>query len=271
LHADPARLETIEERLILIRRLKKKYATDVTGLLSLLESKAEEAGDILDARSAVKRLKVELEEKRQAYFHAAGGLSDARRKAAGKLESAMKRELKDLAMPTASLVVLFQDVGESKQSALGLEKVEFHLTSNPGEAARPLARIASGGELSRIMLALKALQTDDAATSTVIFDEVDAGIGGHTAFAVGTRLARVAKRRQVLCITHLHQIAALADHHLAVLKEVRKGRTHIKVRTLSREQRVDELGRMLGASPGSEAVREHVTRLMDQDIAEVSG
>jgi len=271
LHADPARLEKIEERLTLIRRLKKKYATDVKGLLTLLENKAEEAGEILDARSAVKKLKLELEEKQQAYFHAAGGLSAGRRKAAGKLEAAMKRELKDLAMPNASFIVSFQDVGEGKQSALGLEKIEFDLASNPGEAARPLARIASGGELSRIMLALKALQTDDGATSTVIFDEVDAGIGGHTAFAVGTRLARVAKRQQVLCITHLHQIAALADRHLSVLKEVRKGRTHIKVQSLNREQRVDELGRMLGASPDSEAVREHVTRLMDQDIAEVSG
>ncbi len=271
LHADPGRLDTIEERLALIRRLKKKYAADVKGLLSLLESKAEEAGDILDARSAVKKLKVELEKKREAYFHAARELSESRRRAAEKLEAAMKRELKDLAMPNASFMVSFQDVGVEKASALGLERVEFHLASNPGEAARPLARIASGGELSRIMLALKALQTDDGATSTVIFDEVDAGIGGHTAFAVGTRLARVAKRQQVLCVTHLHQIAALADHHLSVLKEVRKGRTHIKVRALDREQRVEELGRMLGASPDSQAVREHVTRLMDQDIAEVSG
>lgn len=270
LHADPARLEAVEERLTQIRRLKKKYATDVEGLLTLLENKTEEAGAILDARSAVKRLKIELEEKRQAYFQAAGGLSDARRKAAGKLEAAMKRELKDLAMPNAAFTVAFQEVDEGKPSALGLEKIEFHLASNPGEAARPLARIASGGELSRIMLALKALQTDDGATSTVIFDEVDTGIGGHTAFAVGTRLARVSKRRQVLCITHLHQIAALADHHLSVLKEVRKGRTHIKVQSLNREQRVEELGRMLGASPDSEAVREHVMRLMDQNIVEVS-
>ncbi len=271
LHADPARLETIEERLAVIRRLKKKYAADVKGLLNLLESKAEEAGEILDARSAVKKLKVDLEERRAAYFHAAGELSEARRKAAVKLEAVMERELKDLAMPHASFSVSFQDVEEDKQGALGLEKIEFHLASNPGEEARPLARIASGGELSRIMLALKALQTDDGATSTVIFDEVDAGIGGHTAFSVGTRLARVAKRRQVLCVTHLHQIAALADKHLSVLKQVRKGRTHIKVRTLDRDKRVEELGRMLGASPDSEAVREHVTRLMDQDIAEVSG
>ncbi|MDQ7784508.1 MAG: DNA repair protein RecN [Desulfomonilaceae bacterium] len=270
-HADPARLDAIEERLILIRRLKKKHGADVEGLLSILERKNAEAGEILDSRAAVKRLEAELEETRAAYFRAAGDLSDARRRVAVALETAMKRELNDLAMPNAAFLVSFQDVGDDKQSATGLETIEFHLASNPGETARPLARIASGGELSRIMLALKALQTDDGATSTVIFDEVDAGIGGHTAFAVGTRLARVAKRQQVLCVTHLHQIAALADRHLSVIKQVRKGRTHIKVKALDREQRVEELGRMLGASPNSEAVREHVTRLMDQNTAEVSG
>ena len=130
----------------------------------------------------------------------------------------MKKELKDLAMPNALFGVSFQELEEDKGSPNGLEKVEFFLASNPGEAPRPLSRVASGGELSRIMLAVKALQVDGHGSPTVIFDEVDAGIGGHTAFAVGTRLARVAQRQQVLCVTHLHQIAALADHHLSVRK-----------------------------------------------------
>ena len=270
-HADPGRLESIEERLIGIRRLKKKYGTDVPGLLRILEEKSEEAGCILDARATVKRLTLESEQSREAYFAEAKKLSDARRKAGKKLEAAMKIELKDLAMPHAAFVVRFEAVEQGKEISSGLEKVEFHLASNPGEDARPLARIASGGELSRIMLALKAVQTDDVGAPTVIFDEVDAGIGGHTAIAVGTRLARVSECRQVLCVTHLHQIAARADHHVSVLKTVRKGRTRIKVTKLNREQRVTELGRMLGASPDSEAVREHVTRLMDDNMAEVSG
>lgn len=268
-HADPARLESIEERLMLIRRLRKKYGVDVEGLLTLLEDKTEEVGGILDAKVTVKRLKAEVENARESYVKAAGKLSEARKKAAKKLETTMKAELKDLAMKDASFTVTFQEI--AKGTASGLEKAEFHLASNPGEEARPLARVASGGELSRIMLALKAIQTEEVGSSTVIFDEVDSGIGGHTASSVGSRLARVAERQQVLCVTHLHQIAALADHHVSVLKSVRKGRTHIKVKTLNREQRVEELGRMIGASADSEAVRKHIMSLMDQDMAEVSG
>ena len=121
------------------------------------------------------------------------------------------------------------------------------------------------------MLAVKALQVDGHGSPTVIFDEVDAGIGGHTAFAVGTGLARVAQRQQVLCVTHLHQIAALADPSSLRSKVVSEGRTHIDVKPLDREARVEELARMLGASPDSASVREHVQRLMDPDCAEVSG
>ena len=270
-HSDPARLEQIEERLALIRRLKRKYGQDLAGLISQLDTLSEEAGDVLEARADVKKLTGKVSEHREKYLNAARNLSSARRRAASELEDAMKKELKDLAMPSARFGVSFQEVEEDKGSPNGLEKVEFFLASNPGEAPRPLSRVASGGELSRIMLAVKALQVDGLGSPTVIFDEVDAGIGGHTAFAVGTRLARVAHRQQVLCVTHLHQIAALADHHLSVRKYVSQGRTHIDVKPLDREARVGELARMLGASPDSASVREHVQRLMDLDCAEVSG
>jgi DNA repair protein RecN (Recombination protein N) len=269
--SDPQRLEQIEERLILIRRLKKKYGLDVQGLVGYLVTISEEAGASLGARARVKKLQGQVDQYRKAYLDAARRLSAARRSAGVDLQGALKKELKDLAMSEASLSVVFHELEEDRGSASGLETVEFHLASNPGEVARPLARIASGGELSRIMLALKALQADSEGACTVIFDEVDAGIGGRTALAVGTRLARVAERQQVLCVTHLHQIAALADHHISVTKYVDRGRTNIKVAALGREERVEELSRMLGASSDSDAVREHVTRLMDQDLAEVSG
>lgn len=269
--SDPARLEQIEERLILIRRLKKKYGLDVAGLVDHLATVSEEAGAVLEARARVKKLRGQVEQSRETYLEAARRLSIARRSAAMDLQGAMKTELKDLAMADASLSVVFHEVEEDRGSASGLETVEFYLASNPGEAARPLARIASGGELSRIMLALKALQADSEGACTVIFDEVDAGIGGRTALAVGTRLSRVAQRQQVLCVTHLHQIAALADHHISVAKYVDQGRTRIKVAALGTEERVEELSRMLGSSSESDAVREHVRRLMDQDLAEVSG
>jgi DNA repair protein RecN (Recombination protein N) len=270
-HSDPARLERIEERLALIRRLKRKYGQDLAGLIQHRDSLSEEAGDVLEARANMKKLTAKVAECRDNYLHAARNLSSARRKAAVDLEKAVKRELNDLAMPHALFAVSFQELDEDKGASNGLEKVEFFLASNPGEAPRPLSRVASGGELSRIMLAVKALQVDDHGAPTVIFDEVDAGIGGHTAFAVGTRLARVAQRQQVLCVTHLHQIAALADHHLSVKKYVRDGRTHIDVKPLDRQARVEELARMLGASPDSASVREHVQRLMDLDCAEVPG
>jgi DNA repair protein RecN (Recombination protein N) len=269
--SDPLRLEQIEERLGLLRRLKKKYAKDIPGLLTHLESLSEEAGEILEARSETRNLAAKEAQDKDRYFGAASKLSAERRRAAAQLEKAMKKELKALAMPEAVFSVSFTEVEETKASSQGMEKVEFFLASNPGETARPLARIASGGELSRIMLAIKALQVDTQGASTVIFDEVDAGIGGHTASAVSTRLARVAERQQVLCVTHLHQIAARADHHLFVRKNVRDGRTHIEVSPLQQEARVDELARMLGAAPDAESVRDHVRQLIDQSSAEVSG
>ena len=270
-HSNPQRLEMIEERLALIRRLKKKYGKDLPGLILHMESLSQEAGNFLDAKSAVKNLRAWAGDKRRDYLNAAGELSRVRRQAAKELEVAMRTELTDLAMPEALFTVSFADIPPDKGTALGLEDVEFFLASNPGEAPRPLARIASGGELSRIMLAIKALQVEGSAGATVIFDEVDTGIGGHTAFAVGTRLSRVAKRQQVLCVTHLHQVAALADHHLSVGKTVHKGRTRIQVRSLNHEERVEELARMLGAGPDSQSAKDHVRRLMDARVAEVAG
>jgi DNA repair protein RecN (Recombination protein N) len=267
-HCDPARLEQIEERLALIRRLKRKYGKDITGLIELLESLSQEAGNLLDAEGSLNKLRNAAGRSRDAYFETSKDLSKARRRAAGKLEAAMKLELKELAMPDAVFSVNFEELEAEKASAKGLERVEFFLASNPGEAARPLARIASGGELSRIMLALKALQTDSRGASTVIFDEVDTGIGGNTAFAVASRLSRVSRRQQLLCVTHLHQIAALADYHFSVKKFVTGGRTQIQVLPLNSEDKVAELTRMMGAGHDPESVKEHVKRLMDRRTLE---
>lgn len=270
-HSNPQQLETIEERLALIRRLKKKYGLDVSGLISHGESLSQEAGSLLEAKKEARNLSARASEKRGDYLKTASVLSRARKAAATEFEAAMRDELKDLAMPDAVFTVSFTDLPEDKGTAMGLEDVEFFLASNPGEAPRRLARIASGGELSRIMLAIKALQVEGRGGATVIFDEVDAGIGGHTAFAVGSRLSRVSSRQQVLCVTHLHQVAALADHHLSVRKAVHSGRTRIQVTALNHEERVEELARMLGASPESQSARDHVRRLMDTRIAEVAG
>jgi DNA repair protein RecN (Recombination protein N) len=261
--SDPGRLEQFEERIALIKRLKKKYGRDVAGLLQLAEELNLGSGDALEARSSVRRLEQEADRGKLAYYELAAALSERRKKAAVELETAMLAELKELAMPHATFRVALQAPPDQKPGATGLEKAEFLIAANPGEAARPLGKVASGGELSRLMLALKALQLDEDMSSTVIFDEVDAGIGGHTATAVAKRLARVAGRQQVICITHLHQIAALAGRHFSVKKSVLNDRTRIEVRPLVHEERIEELARMLGASPGSKAALEHVRELMD--------
>ncbi|MEW6349225.1 MAG: DNA repair protein RecN [Thermodesulfobacteriota bacterium] len=266
-YSDPARLEKIEERLAQIRRLKKKHAMDVPALMRHLEHLEKESGTVSDTADQVKSLESVVALKREAFLEAARDLSSSRKKAADKLQAAMEKELKELAMAGASFVVALDALDEKRAGSFGMDRVEFLLASNPGEAPRPLARIASGGELSRVMLAIKAWEVDDQGPPTVIFDEVDAGIGGHTAYAVGSRLVRVARAQQVLCITHLHQIAAMADHHVSVRKTVREGRTTIEVKALHPEERMQELARMLGASPDSETAMEHVRKLVQDGHA----
>ncbi|MGB9616741.1 MAG: DNA repair protein RecN, partial [Desulfomonilaceae bacterium] len=210
----------------------------------------------------VKKAEKALEVARQRYFDLASRLSAARKDTAEALSRAVEKELSELAMPHAKFKVAFKAAEAAKPSAVGVDAAEFLLSANPGEQFRPLARIASGGELSRIMLALTALEVDRKGAPTVIFDEVDAGIGGFTALAVGTRLARVAKKQQVLCVTHLHQIAALADYHISVKKSLHKGRTSLAAAALDHQGRIDELARMIGASPDSPDVRSHILALM---------
>ncbi len=260
--SDPHRLEFIEDRMNLLRRLQKKHKRDLAGLLELKKELELESEYIDGMIAEVKKAEKTLDSARHQYFEVASALSTARRDAAKKLSEAVEKELNDLAMPHARFEVFFKSLESQKPTAVGIDLAEFYLSANPGEEFRPLASIASGGELSRIMLALKALEVDRKGAPTVIFDEVDAGIGGFTAIAVGSRLVRVAKKQQVLCVTHLHQIAALADHHISVVKSLNKGRTTLSVYPLDEQGRINELARMLGTSPDSPDVRSHVLALM---------
>jgi DNA repair protein RecN (Recombination protein N) len=266
-HDDPVRLEQIEERLMSLKKLKRKYGGDIEYLMNRLQSLSAEVSLALDSEKTLKECEKRFDDAQRDFFAEAETLSQKRREAARRLEVSMKKELTDLAMSDATFSVRFKELAKEKSSAKGIENIEFFLASNPGEAERPLAKIASGGELSRVMLALKALETEDAEqqAATLVFDEVDAGIGGHTAIAVGARLSRVAKRQQTICITHLHQIAASADNHLAVRKFVKKGRTSIEATPLDREERIKELARMLGASEDSAPIREHVRNLVREN------
>jgi DNA repair protein RecN (Recombination protein N) len=266
--ANPKRLEAIEDRLALIRKLKKKYSRNVPELIEFLAGLNGEAGDLFSAKASLKNCRIRQAQLRDEYLGAAQNLGAKRREAATDFHTAMNSELHELSMPDAVFQVKIENLAEEKAGPLGLDVAEFLLSSNAGEEPRPMAKIASGGELSRIMLAIKALQVEENPGVTVIFDEVDSGIGGHTAYAVGSRLGRVAAKQQVLCITHLHQVAAFANHHLAVRKSVYRGRTRIKVNALNYEQRLDELARMLGAPPESESAREHIRKLMGGQGAE---
>jgi DNA repair protein RecN (Recombination protein N) len=257
--SDPERLQAVLDRLDLIAGLKKKYGPTVADILQRhgelrqelekLERGAADAGE-LTARLAV------LE---AAMAEAGSDLSTARRQAASRLKVALECELHQLAMPHAIVEVAFTPLPEPGPG--GLERGEFLFSPNPGEEPRPLARIASGGELSRLMLALKQIHPESD-VPTLVFDEVDSGIGGATAAVVGEKLKRVAGCQQVLCITHMPQVAAHADTHLRVAKEVAGGRTVATVTELDFEERVQELARMLGGRTVTATTIEHARELI---------
>jgi DNA repair protein RecN (Recombination protein N) len=219
------------------------------------EALKRELHDIEHATERAAELDAALERVRGDYLNAAKELSRKRRRAATEFGRAIERSLADLAMSRTRCDVRFTDAeSESQWSDRGLEQGEFYLSANPGEDLKPLARIASGGELSRVMLALKTLASTDAPGKTLIFDEVDAGIGGAVADVVGARLQRLGRRFQVLCITHLPQIAAYGLTHYRIVKSVRGGRTLTAVDRVAGREREEELARMIGGADVSPAV-----------------
>jgi len=256
---DPERLEQIEERLALLGRLKRKYDCEADDLEDKLAGIEGELALLGLSESDIEVLAQESAGKKREAYACASVLSERRRVAADALAQAIVAEIANLGMPGAAFEVVFHGdeaaaVGmDERLSARGVDSVEFYLSANPGEELRPLARIASGGELSRIMLALKALTAGAGEVGTLIFDEVDTGIGGATAEAVGQRLRALGRHRQILSITHLPQIAALADHHLAIAKDVRAGRTVTAARELDETERIAEVARMLGAAGSAES------------------
>ncbi|MBI1876417.1 MAG: DNA repair protein RecN [Acidobacteria bacterium] len=255
--ASPARLQQVEDRLAVLDRLKKKYGPSLPDVLARHAELRRELDGLAHADERAAALDGQVAHERNEYLSAASGLSDERRDAAGELASSVVRQLRDLAMERCRFEVRFTpEVAEETWSARGIDVAEFYLSPNPGEELRPLARIASGGELSRLMLALKTIASTDAPGKTLIFDEIDAGIGGRVADAVGSRLRRLGRDHQVLCISHLPQIAAFGTCHFNVTKEVRGQRTLTRAVRLDGGARVEELARMMaGASVSTDALR----------------
>jgi DNA repair protein RecN (Recombination protein N) len=260
---EPGRLEAIEERLGTLTRLRRKYGDSEAAMLDFL---AEAAADLERLEHHEEYLAGEerrVGELEAELLAAATTLSERRLAAARRLEAAAQREVRELGMAQARFDIGLERAGAGEISARGLDRVEFRLSANPGAEPRPLARIASGGELSRTMLALNAavLATGDR-PATMVFDEVDAGIGGHVAATVGGKLAAVARGGQVLCVTHSPQIAAQAHRHLRVAKAVRGGQTRASVHALEGEARVEEVARMLGGDPPTATALSHARELL---------
>ena len=257
IEANPLELERIQSRLAELERLHRKYGPD---LLAHLEKVNGEMDSMGLAEAQKDKLLQQMGALRQDYDKAARALSQKRRTAAKKLETQVVRELKSLAMPSVRFEVHWTDVTPGRTR--GIDRAEFLISANPGEDPRPLERIASGGELSRVMLALRTVLVVDEPAKTLVFDEVDAGVGGKAAETIGQKLQQLSRRYQILCVTHLPQIAACADHHYRIEKRVLDGRTVTRVEPLAGEERVDEMVRMMSGSRVTDAVRQHIREML---------
>ncbi len=255
--ADPQELERTQARLAELERLHRKYGPD---LLDHLQKVRREMDSIGLTESKKEELQRKITGLRQQYSEAAASLSKKRRLSSKKLETAVERELKSLAMPHARFTITWSDVTPGR--ANGLDRPELLISPNPGEELRSLEKIASGGELSRIMLALRTVLAVDKSHKTLVFDEVDAGIGGKAAETVGQKLKELSSRYQILCVTHLAQIAAFAGQQYRIEKLLHDGRSVTRVDQLTGEARVEELARMMSGSRVTEAARQHVKELL---------
>jgi DNA repair protein RecN (Recombination protein N) len=255
--ADPQELERVQTRLAELERLHRKYGPD---LLDHLQKVRREMDSIGLTESKKDELAAKIAGMRQQYAEAAAALSKKRRSASKKLEAAVERELKSLAMPHARFAIRWSDVTPGR--AAGIDRPELLISANPGEEPWPLEKIASGGELSRVMLALRTVLAVDRSRKTLVFDEVDAGIGGKAAETVGQKLKELSSRYQIFCVTHLAQIAAFADHQYRIEKVVIDGRSVTRVDRLAGEERVEELARMMSGSRVTDAARRHVKELL---------
>ncbi len=253
--ASPARLQEVEDRLALLERLKKKHGPALADVIAKGKQLRRDLDDIEHATERAAELDRALATARETYLSAATTLSAARKAAAAEFSRALEKSLVELAMPRTRCDIRFSTADtEDQWGERGIEQGEYYISPNPGEDLRPLAKIASGGELSRIMLALKTLASTDAPGKTLIFDEVDSGIGGAVADVVGARLQRLGRRFQVLCITHLPQIAAYGGTHFHIEKSVKGGRTLTSVARLDAVQRAEALARMIAGADVSASV-----------------
>jgi DNA repair protein RecN (Recombination protein N) len=268
LEADPARLALVEDRLQVLSRIRKRHGGSLEAALRARSDLREKLAALADPAAARERLEAEAGAAAKSWLLARRALEKSRRAAASSLQDALAREWKDVGLPGARFEVRFEPVPENPSPENWPHRAEFFLSANPGEDLRPLAKVASGGEISRVMLGLKSALAGSGLPPTLLLDEVDSGIGGRIAEVVAEKLVRLSRGRQVLCITHLAAIAAVADHHFQVEKEVRGGRTYTAVLPLGPRERVEELSRMLAGTRVTDVTRKQARELLARRPAE---
>ena len=254
-------LDAVESRADLLYRLKKKYGASVEDMLEYLDKCRAELDAIETADDTLLLLQGKLKKAEAEVLQAGEALTNVRKEAATVLEQRIQKELQDLDMRKVRFFIEFTPKAPSPD---GCDEIRFLMSANAGEDLRPIAKIASGGELARIMLALKNVLAEQESIATLVFDEVDTGVSGRAAQKVAEKLAQVARLKQVLCVTHLPQLAAMADTHFSVEKEERGGRTYTQVVRLDRESRKAELARITGGNQVTEALLSSAGELLDQ-------
>ena len=257
----PAERELVEQRLDLIYRLKQKYGGTLAEIAAYHEKITAELETLADSDNRRDQLRAQYRAELAEAKQLAAQLTEARRQAAARLEAEIVRELAGLDMDKVKMRIAVHT--GAKLTAHGCDTVTFEISVNPGEPEKPLSKVASGGELSRIMLALKNVLTAGEDVGMLIFDEIDTGVSGHAAQQIARKLSAIAKKKQTLCVTHLPQIAAMGDHHLRITKSVRDGRSYTDVTPLDRAQRIDELARLLSGEQISDAARRNAEALLD--------
>ncbi len=269
INASPERLAEIEDRLALLDRLKRKYGKTVAEVIVFGQDVAHKLGEVEDRDEILKALRAALEEATKSYREAAAALSAERQSAAARLGKLAEAQINSLAMKVRFEVGVMQSEHESAWSAAGWDEVEYRIATNAGEPMKPLVEIASGGELSRVMLALKVAVEETSSRTrkkptprTLVFDEIDIGIGGRAAEAVGQKLKALGRAQQVLCVTHLPQIAAFADQHLVVEKREDHGRTKTQIRVLDDRARTHEVARMLSGAKVTDTSLQHASQMI---------
>lgn len=259
LELDEERLDLVNERLELIHQLKRKYGDSIEHILKYYDQISQELLDSDFSGDKLEKLEKELIDKEEQLHKLAKSLQIARKNMAEKLETEIQGELKDLYMENARFKVVFK---ETSFVSDGIDEVEFYITTNPGEPLKPLVKVASGGEISRIMLALKTIFSKTQELTSIVFDEVDTGVSGRVAQAIADKIYQIGKNSQALCITHLPQVAAKADHQLFIRKEIVGGRTVTKVEELKEADRTEEIARMLAGTEITDLTVKHAKELL---------